>query len=136
MHQSPPKSTGRDLFNPTWLQAQLAAYGPAQPCDVQATLAELTAATCALSALQYGSKSRHMAVCGGGARNSHLMQRLQTLLPDLQVQASDAYGLDAQQVEAAAFAWLARQTLHGMAGNLQSVTGARGARVLGAVYPA
>ena len=136
LHQPPPKSTGRDLFNAPWLQAQLAAHGPVQPCDVQATLAELTAATCAHSALQYGSESRHMAVCGGGARNDHLMQRLQAWLPDLSVQASDVHGLEAQQVEAAAFAWLARQTLHGMPGNLQSVTGARGARVLGAVYPA
>ena len=136
LHQPPPKSTGRDLFNPTWLQAQLATHGPAQPCDVQATLAELTAATCAHGALQYGSESGHMAVCGGGARNDHLMRRLQAWLPGLQVQASDAHGLEAQQVEAAAFAWLARQTLRGMAGNLQSVTGARGARVLGAVYPA
>ena len=136
LHQPPPKSTGRDLFNPLWLQAQLNTWQTAQPQDVQATLTELTAVSCAQAVLQYGSESRQLAVCGGGARNEHLMQRLQAALPHVQVQSSDRHGMDAQQVEAAAFAWLARQTLRGAAGNLQSVTGARGARVLGAIYPA
>lgn len=136
LHEPPPKSTGRDLFNPTWLDAQLAAQGAAAPQDVQATLTELTANACAISVRSYGKESKHLAVCGGGAFNQHLMQRLQVLLPQVAVQATDAYGLPAQQVEAAAFAWLARQTLLGATGNLESVTGARGARVLGAIYPA
>jgi len=136
LHQPPPKSTGRDLFNSHWLQAQLRTWQSAQPQDVQATLTELTAVSCAQAALQYGPHSRQLAVCGGGARNNHLVQRLQAALPEVQVKVSDAYGMDAQQMEAAAFAWLARQSLRGAAGNLQSVTGARGARVLGAIYPA
>ena len=136
LHQPPPKSTGRDLFNPVWLHAHLAAHSTASPQDVQATLTELTASACAASVISYGKNSKNMAVCGGGAFNQHLMQRLQALLPTVAVQPSDAYGLPAQQVEAAAFAWLARQTLRGAPGNLQSVTGARGARVLGAIYPA
>ena len=136
LHQPPPKSTGRDLFNPDWLHAQLSAYPEAAPQDVQATLTELTANACAASASSYGKQSKHLAVCGGGAFNTHLMQRLQALLPAVSVQPSDAYGLPAQQVEAAAFAWLARQTLLGAPGNLKSVTGAQGARVLGAIYPA
>ena len=77
-----------------------------------------------------------MVVCGGGVFNAQLMQRLQALLPDMEVSASDAWGLPAQQVEATAFAWLARQTMRGAKGSLESVTGARGARVLGAIYPA
>lgn len=136
LQQPPPKSTGRDLFNPDWLHAQLSAYPDAAPQDVQATLAELTASACAASASSYGKQSNQLAVCGGGAFNTHLMQRLQALLPAVSVQPSDAYGLPAQQVEAAAFAWLARQTLLGAPGNLKSVTGAQGARVLGAIYPA
>ncbi|MDD2712681.1 MAG: anhydro-N-acetylmuramic acid kinase [Simplicispira sp.] len=136
LHQPPPKSTGRDLFNPGWLHTHLAAHNNAHPQDVQATLTELTASACALSVASYGKDSKNMAVCGGGAFNQHLMQRLQALLPTVAVQPSDAYGLPAQQVEAAAFAWLARQTLRGAPGNLQSVTGAKGARVLGAIYPA
>jgi anhydro-N-acetylmuramic acid kinase len=135
LHQPPPKSTGRDLFNPDWLRAQLGAYPDAAPQDVQATLTELTASACATSVISYGKESKKLAVCGGGAFNTHLMQRLQALLPGVAVQPSDAYGLPAQQVEAAAFAWLARQTLLGAPGNLQSVTGAQGARVLGAIYP-
>ena len=136
LRQPPPKSTGRDLFNPDWLYAQLSAHGDAAPQDVQATLTELTARACAESASSYGKQSAHLAVCGGGAFNGYLMQRLQALLPGVAVQPSDAYGLPAQQVEAAAFAWLARQTLLGAPCNLQSVTGAQGARVLGAIYPA
>ena len=136
LHQPPPKSTGRDLFNPDWLHVQLQAHSDAAPQDVQATLTELTASACATSASSYGKESKNLAVCGGGAFNLHLMQRLQALLPTVAVQPSDAYGLPAQQVEAAAFAWLAQQTLLGAPGNLESVTGARGARVLGAIYPA
>ena len=136
LQQPPPKSTGRDLFNPHWLHAQLAAYSDAAPQDVQATLTELTAKACATSVISYRKESKQLAVCGGGAFNTYLMQRLQALLPGVAVQPSDVYGLPAQQVEAAAFAWLARQTLLGKPGNLESVTGALGARVLGAIYPA
>ena len=136
LHQPPPKSTGRDLFNPAWLAAALAGFPMARPVDVQATLTELTASACAESASSYGKNSKILAVCGGGALNTHLMQRLQALLPGVSVVPTDDLGLPAMQVEAAAFAWLARQTLLGQTGNLQSVTGAKGARVLGAVYPA
>ena len=136
LHQPPPKSTGRDLFNPTWLVTHLNRFGDAAAQDVQATLTELTASACAASAESYGKESKSLAVCGGGAFNQHLIQRLQTLLPGVAVAATDAHGLPAQQVEAAAFAWLARQTLCGTPGNLESVTGARGARVLGGIYPA
>lgn len=136
LHQPPPKSTGRDLFNADWLAAQLQGSADRAPQDVQATLAEFTALVCAASIQSYGPHSDVLIVCGGGAFNQHLMARLQALLPTLKVQPSDHHGLPAQQVEAAAFAWLARQALRGAPGNLPSVTGARGARVLGAIYPA
>lgn len=134
--QPPPKSTGRDLFHPDWLQARLDRHPGAAPADVQATLTELTAKALFSSAASYFNDSKLLAICGGGAFNAHLMQRLQALLPAFAVQPTDTLGLPALQVEAAAFAWLARQALEGQPGNLQSVTGARGARVLGGIYPA
>ncbi|MBE7939136.1 MULTISPECIES: anhydro-N-acetylmuramic acid kinase [Ramlibacter] len=130
----PPKSTGRDLFNPAWLLPRLPAQ--AAPADVQATLAELTARSCADAAGVHAPGLARLVVCGGGAYNRHLMARLQALLPGAQVASSEALGLPPLQVEAAAFAWLARKALRNEPLELQSTTGAQGARVLGAVWPA
>lgn len=132
----PPKSTGRELFNLAWLEDKIKRFQTAKPQDIQATLAELTASTCADGIQHHTNECRSVIVCGGGAFNTDLLQRLQNALPTIQVATSDAFGVAPQQVEAAAFAWLARQTVHRLAGNLPSVTGARGARVLGAIYPA
>jgi anhydro-N-acetylmuramic acid kinase len=134
--KAPPKSTGRDLFNPAWLSARLGTATAFAPADVQATLTEFTAIVCAADVLRHGNDSKLLIVCGGGALNDHLLGRLRALLPALDVAASTEHGLPPLQVEAAAFAWLARSTIRREAGNLASVTGARGARVLGAVYPA
>lgn len=136
LREAPPKSTGRDLFNPAWLSARLAAAAHAAPADVQATLTEFTAQACADHVARYGAGSNTLVVCGGGALNSFLMQRLQALLPGVRVDSSALHGLPPLEVEAAAFAWLARQAILNKTGSLKSVTGARGARVLGAVYPA
>ncbi|MDM0012315.1 anhydro-N-acetylmuramic acid kinase [Variovorax sp. J22P168] len=133
--KAPPKSTGRDLFNPTWLAAQLGSPD-ARPADIQATLTELTASSCAAHLLRHGAGSQTLIVCGGGALNQHLMARLRALLPAVEVVSSAERGLPPQEVEAAAFAWLARRTLRGEPGNLASVTGARESRVLGAIWPA
>ncbi|MDI1259828.1 anhydro-N-acetylmuramic acid kinase [Aquabacterium sp.] len=134
----PPKSTGRDLFNPSWLQQWLnhanLAHQSAQ--DVQATLCELTARSAAVAVKAFAPSARQLVVCGGGALNGALMQRLQTNLPGVLVQPSDAHGLPVMQVEAAAFAWLAQRHVHHLVGNVPQVTGAKGARVLGALYPA
>jgi anhydro-N-acetylmuramic acid kinase len=132
----PPKSTGRDLFSPDWLDLQLRGFGGMAPVDVQATLTELTASTCATSVRNYGFDSKQLIVCGGGAFNAHLMTRLRALLPGVAVKPSCEHGLPAQQVEATAFAWLARKMIRREALDLQSITGTRGARVLGALYPA
>ena len=131
-----PKSTGRDLFNLAWLQAHLSAITPLPPVDVQATLTELTVHACAHDLRHSAPDARELIVCGGGALNGHLMQRLQALLPGCAVTSSEPHGLPPQQVEAAAFAWLARQCLLGQPGNLPSATGAHGPRILGAIHQA
>ena len=133
----PPKSTGRDRFNPEWLDLQIAQNNKnLAPADVQATLVELTAATCADSVRRTAEAAAELLVCGGGAYNLHLIRRLQANLPNLAVMTTDARGLPANQVEACAFAWLARAFTKHECANLPAVTGARGPRLLGALYPA
>lgn len=132
----PPKSTGRDLFSLSWLAEKLAPFATERPEDIQNTLAEFTVGACITGINNYGKESEKLIVCGGGAFNQHLLQRLQTGLPTRRVSTSDQYGLPALQVEAAAFAWLARQAVQRQPGNLPGVTGAAGPRVLGALYPA
>jgi anhydro-N-acetylmuramic acid kinase len=133
LHQPPPKSTGRDLFNPTWLKQHLRKEFKA--VDVQATLCEFTAVAIAQDLKSHAPDAKQLWVCGGGALNDHLMLRLQAHVPAAQVGSTDAHGLPPLQVEAAAFAWLAAKAMKRETGSLESVTGARGARVLGAIYP-
>lgn len=127
----PPKSTGRELFNERWLGDRLPPG--ARPQDVQATLLELTVRSAATAIAQSGAA--RAIVCGGGALNRALMARLGERLERITVEESGAHGLDPLQVEATAFAWLAREALEARPANLPGVTGARGRRVLGAVYP-
>ena len=137
--QQPPKSTGRDLFHADWLHGHLAATPEAvcaSAADIQATLTELTATTCAHAVQRWGRGGTRLLVCGGGALNGVLMQRLAHLLPGVHVGSTAEAGLPPLEVEAAAFAWLARQCMQGLPGNLPAVTGARGPRILGAIYPA
>ncbi len=133
----PPKSAGREQFNLEWLDDILGRLGAAiAPADVQATLLEWTAASLADAISRECGKARELYVCGGGAHNGTLMQRLAARLPGVNVATTSTLGIDPDWVEALAFAWLARQTLHGAPGNLPAVTGARGERILGAIYPA
>lgn len=131
----PPKSTGRDLYHPTWLAQRLAAFADARPVDVQATLLAYTAQCAAADIQAHAPEARRLIVCGGGALNGTLMRALGARLPGVAVRSSSESGLPPLQVEAAAFAWLARKAMHGETGSLPSVTGTRAARVLGAVYP-
>lgn len=131
-----PKSTGRDLFHPGWLGAQLKGFEDCRPQDVQATLAALTAQACARDLLRHAPHSSELLVCGGGAFNAELMRQLARALPGINVQSTTARGLPPLQVEAAAFAWLARAWHQRQPGNLPAVTGASGPRVLGALYRA
>jgi len=132
--QPPPKSTGRDLFHLDWLQARLT---PGQrPQDVQATLLELSARSIADSLKHQMPQAGTLIACGGGARNGRLMQRLSELLPGVTVESSATRNLPVDQVEAAAFAWLAQRFIERQPGNLPAVTGAAGPRLLGALHPA
>ncbi|WP_454730929.1 MULTISPECIES: anhydro-N-acetylmuramic acid kinase [Cupriavidus] len=133
---APPKSTGRDLFHPAWLESHLAAHGAAlAPADVQATLAALTAEAIARDVRAHAPGAARLIVCGGGARNGFVMALLARALPGVAVQSSDDFGVPVSQVEGIAFAWLARQMLLRAPGNVPTVTGAAGPRVLGALYP-
>jgi anhydro-N-acetylmuramic acid kinase len=129
----PPKSTGREQFHLEWVEAQLGGEVIA-PADVQATLLELTAATVAYALLTHLPDVRRVLACGGGVRNPQLLQRLQARLPGVSIDSSAAHGLDPDYMEAMGFAWLAHETLAGRPGNLPSVSGARGLRILGAIH--
>lgn len=134
LHSLPPKSCGRDLFNLAWLEGKL--RGDELPADVQATLLELTVRVIGSSILRCCAGAQEVYLCGGGAHNRALVQRLQASLPECCIQPTDALGLSADWMEAVAFAWLAQQTLHGQCANLPAVTGARHPCVLGAIYQA
>jgi len=131
-----PKSTGREVFNVGWLEHHLSPLPKFQPQNVQATLLELTALTIVESLQAAQPRTETLLVCGGGAHNATLMSRLGALLPATQVSSTATYGVDPDWVEAMAFAWLAHCCLEGITANRPSVTGARGLRVLGAIYPA
>ncbi|MGV6988846.1 anhydro-N-acetylmuramic acid kinase [Testudinibacter sp. P80/BLE/0925] len=135
----PPKSTGRELFNLAWLQQKMQALPAIAAEDVQATLLELTVQSIVRQLLPIAAQAGlpcRLLVCGGGARNPLIIQRLTALLTDWQVLTTTEVGLNVDDVEAAAFAWLAYQRMHNLAGNLPSVTGAQSAVSLGAIYPA
>lgn len=133
---APPKSTHRDKFNIGWLMERLAAIGwKGDGGDVQATLVALTARTVADAVRTHAPGATEMLACGGGANNATLMRALAGELAPRKVGTTGAEGVPVEQVEALAFAWLAREALAGRPGNLPEVTGARGPRVLGAIYP-
>lgn len=133
---APPKSTGRELFNLVWLETQRRGLEQeVSAADVQATLCELTALSITQAIEKWSPKAQEIYVCGGGSHNTHLMQRLRIHL-NAKVGTTAELGLHPDWVEASAFAWLAYRTLHGIAGNVPSVTGARHTAVLGAIYPA
>ncbi|HJV81126.1 anhydro-N-acetylmuramic acid kinase [Noviherbaspirillum sp.] len=135
----PPKSTGRDLFHAEWLENRMKGFGNANAVDVQATLTAFTASTLANAIATHARKAKAVYVCGGGAYNLHLMRTLQRMLDDrrlaARVSSTEALGVSPNHVEALAFAWLAQRHVEGMAGNLPTVTGAQGFRILGARYP-
>ncbi len=131
--QTPPKSSGRDLFNIVWLQGFLS--GDERPQDVQRTLLELTVHGIADAINAYCTGAQAVYLCGGGTHNHLLRQRLQQHLPSCVVAPIQTLGLDGDNLEAMAFAWLAWQFQRGVAANLPAVTGARAGRILGACYP-
>jgi len=129
-----PKSTGKELFNLNWLRQQLGAkYEQIKPVDLQATLCELTAKSIADNIPEICDE---LYICGGGIHNKYLIQQLKKYLPNIIVSSTQALGIDPDWMEAMAFAWLAKQTIEGSPSNLPEVTGAKGSRILGAIYPA
>lgn len=138
-HQAPPKSTGRDLFHLQWLDEKLQNFSHLSAEDVQASLCALTSKTIVDSIEQYASAAHDVDavyVCGGGAFNQTLMKQIKHSLPNVLVVDTSHLGVDPQHVEAIAFAWLAQQFTLRQAGNMPQVTGAKGERILGALYPA
>lgn len=131
----PPKSTGRDLFNDEWLQQQLSKI-TLPPQDVACTLTKLTANSIADALNKFCPPLDEIYLCGGGARNSLLVSELRHNLPNTLIEPTDALGVGVDWVEAAAFAWLAHQTISHRPGNLPAVTGAKGLRILGAITQA
>ena len=130
-----PKSTGREYFNEAWLDRHLAG-NTLTTADVQATLTELTARTIADAVAALPFYANEIFICGGGAYNAYLMTRLEALLHPRMLGSTELLGIAPSWVEAAAFAWLAQQTLHNKPGNEPAVTGAKAHRILGAIYPA
>ena len=128
----PPKSSGRDLFNIAWLQSKL--QGNEVAANVQATLLELTCRSIALAIQNHCPGATEIYLCGGGAHNQTLHNRLAALLPGSSVKTTNTLGVDSDYLEAIAFAWLAQQALYGKPANLPLVTGAKHPCILGAVY--
>jgi anhydro-N-acetylmuramic acid kinase len=131
-----PKSTGREVFNLGWVQHHMFQLPTLKPEDVQATLLEVTALSITESLQSAQAQTKELLVCGGGAHNKALMARLAALLPNTKVSSTADFGVDPDWVEAMAFAWLAHCALESVPANRPSVTGAKGLRVLGAIYPA
>lgn len=133
---SPPKSVSQTYFHLTWVAERLGLrLDEIDATDLQATLGALTASTIALAIQRHAPSTDRMLVCGGGAANQYLVTLLRTQLC-IPVESTSLHGFSPNHVEAAAFAWLARQTCRHAAGNLPEVTGARTATILGAIYPA
>ena len=130
----PPKSTGRDYFNLTWLRARYPRLDELAAVDVQRTLCELTATTIATALERQAPATRRLLLCGGGRHNRLLVERLEARLPAVRIAFTDALGLDGDLIEAAAFAWLGWRRIAQLPGNIPDVTGARREVVLGGLY--
>jgi anhydro-N-acetylmuramic acid kinase len=133
--KAPPKSTGREYFNLRWLEQHIAQAGYLAQ-DVQATLLELTCQSIVQAIKAHAPNTSELYVCGGGAHNPPILERLSQLMSPAPVQTTSVLGIEPDWVEAAAFAWLAKQTMHKQAGNLMSVTGAKHPVILGGIYQA
>ena len=131
----PPKSTGRESFNRTWLDNHLQMLKHKYAtCDVQASLLELTAVSISDSIKRLSTASKEIFICGGGAFNKRLIHRLSELLSGCDLATTAKANIDPQWIEAMAFAWLAQQTINHRPGNLCAATGAKREVILGGVY--
>ena len=134
-HAAPPKSTGREYFNLTWLEENIKKTDKAISAgDIQSTLCELSALSICNAINESASNIDEIIVCGGGVHNQDLLKRIKSI-SSKKVLSTMQLGIDPDYVEATAFAWLARQALHNIPANMPSVTGASHHKVLGAIYP-
>lgn len=129
---APPKSTGREYFNGTWLEEKLEAFKTMEAVDIQATLIEFTIRPIVQSLKNYQIK--RLIVCGGGAHNKYLMEKLSQKLANINVMPSDKLGVDSNFLEAIAFAWLAYKRVNKEAIDLRTITGAKQPSILGAIH--
>lgn len=134
--QNAPKSTGREEFSPHWLKSILSSHKNLPAKDIQCTLCELTARSISAAIQQYAEVGSEILLCGGGSKNSFLLERISALLKGYTLGTTNTAGLNADAVEAAAFAWLAYRTMHSLTGSRGSVTGAKRDLILGGIYPA
>ncbi len=130
--QPPPKSTGKEYFSSQWLEQHLTEFSAFQAQDIQATLCQLTADSITDAIKKYAGSIDTLLVCGGGVHNHYLLTLLAT--QDYQVHSTAKQGINPDYVEAMAFAWLAKQTINHLAGNLVEVTGANAPVILGGIY--
>lgn len=122
-----PKSTGREKFNKAWLQGNLIGKTH-NPEDVQRTLLELTALSISNEVLRFNRDI--VLLCGGGAKNSFLVERIKAFMPNVEVVIAQ----NADYIEAMTFAWLAYKRVHREKVNLKDVTGASDNAILGGIY--
>ena len=134
--KAPPKSTGRELFNLRQLEKLTPEINDLNKEDILATLIELTAVSVSQGIEKWGYTNGELFLCGGGAHNIYLIERIQHYLLNIRIAHTDELGIPVDMVEACAFAWLAYRTINRLTGNLPNTTGAKGPRVLGAIYPA
>jgi len=130
----PPKSTGREHYHLNWLEKQLSNFKHLSTAQVQASLCQFTCNSIVAAIKNNPVDISTLIICGGGVHNKHLIQLLSSELKNIDVISSENFGVSPDWVEAMAFAWLARQTMNNLPGNIPDVTGANKAVVLGAIY--
>jgi len=129
-----PKSTGREYFNIGWIKRNITGFSDIKSQDIQKTLASLTSKTIADSVAAIKNHVEELIVCGGGVHNPLIMKQLKSFLPHTKILSASEYNIDPDYVEAAAFAWLAKRTIHKQSGNIPTVTGASKRTILGGIY--
>lgn len=130
---APPKSTGKEHFSPSWLNEKISYFSNCSEKDIQASLCQLTAETITEAIQQHAPLTNQTLICGGGVHNEHLMQSIRSNLSH-PVSSTAEFGVNPDHVEAMAFAWLAKQTINNLPGNLIEVTGAKAPVILGGIY--
>ncbi|HEY8218742.1 MAG TPA: anhydro-N-acetylmuramic acid kinase [Methylobacter sp.] len=131
-NSAPPKSTGKEYFSLPWIYQYFDAFSYKAE-DIQASLCFLTAITICDAIKEHAPATERILICGGGIHNEYLLELIQQNI-GCPVESTEQYGLHPDHVEAVAFAWLARQTLNNLPGNLKEVTGAVNSVILGGIY--